>query len=101
MVDEQTPNVPTKTAPSGSTGKRTIAELLIGAALGMGLTGVFGPGVISWWYQPPIKDAFSCASSVQAALEQFVWMQLTVAAVVAVAALVVSYLVRRRFAKNR
>jgi hypothetical protein len=86
--------------PSQGRSGRTLAELLIGAGLGMALIGFIGPGLISWWYQPPIKDAFSCASSVQAALQQFVWLQLIVALAFAFLTILGSFLVRRRLSKR-
>jgi hypothetical protein len=60
--------------------KKTILQLGVGVALGFLLAGLVGPRLISFWYQPPSKDAFSCASSVENALTQFVWLQLGCAA---------------------
>lgn len=69
--------------PSGSStqtgsgkGRRLALELAIGAVLGFVLWSLAGPTVISWWYEPPSRDAFSCAGSVRMALAQFVKMQL-------------------------
>ena len=50
-------------------------------ALGFLLATLAGPQMISWWYQPPSQDAFSCAGSVKDALSHFVWLQLICAAV--------------------
>jgi len=61
--------------------KKTILQLGAGVALGFLVACLFGPRVISFWYQPPSKDAFSCAGSVESALTQFVWLQLGFAAV--------------------
>jgi hypothetical protein len=63
-------------APSSSTGRRLLLELAIGAILGFIAWSLAGPTVIGWWYEPPSKDAFSCAGSVRVALGQFVKMQL-------------------------
>jgi hypothetical protein len=71
------------------------AQLAGGATLGFAASCFFGPGFLGWWYEPPIKDAFSCASSVRAALSQFVKMQLISAAVGGVLAMVVVFFVRR------
>ena len=61
---------------SSYTGRRLALELAIGAVLGFVAWSLTGPTVISWWYEPPSKDAFSCAGSVRIALAQFVKMQL-------------------------
>jgi hypothetical protein len=71
-----------------------------GAALGFTGSSLGGPSVISWWYEPPSKDAFSCASSVRTALSQFVTMQLICAGIGAVALAVIVYVIRRAL-KNR
>lgn len=71
------------------------AELLIGAVLGFVASSLLGPAVISWWYEPPSKDAFSCAGTVRTALSQFVTMQLICAAVGGLGTLLVLFLVRR------
>ncbi len=56
--------------------RRIALEVSLGAVLGFTSWSVIGPAVISWWYEPPSRDAFSCAGSVKTALSQFVWMQL-------------------------
>jgi hypothetical protein len=61
--------------------RRAGIALAVGAVLGFAASSFVGPSIIGWWYEPPIKDAFSCASSVRAALKQFVSMQLICAAV--------------------
>lgn len=64
-------------SPSSSyTGRRLGLELAVGAVLGFVAWSLAGPTVIGWWYEPPSKDAFSCAGSVRIALSQFVKMQL-------------------------
>lgn len=63
--------------------------------LGFAGSSVAGPSVISWWYEPPSRDAFSCAGSVRTALSQFVTMQLICAGVGALLLTLVVFLVRR------
>jgi hypothetical protein len=80
---------------SGTTLKLVSAQLAGGAVLGFVLSSVFGPTVISWWYEPPSRDAFSCAGSVRTALGQFVTMQLVAAGVGAVVLTLLVFLIRR------
>lgn len=74
MVDDK----PSEQKPSVL--KKTILQLGVGVALGFLVACLAGPRVISFWYQPPSKDAFSCAGSVENALAQFIWLQLGCAA---------------------
>jgi hypothetical protein len=60
--------------------KKTVLQIGLGVALGFLAASVLGPQLISWWYQPPSQDAFSCAGSVKDALAHFVWLQLICAA---------------------
>lgn len=75
--------------------KRTATGAAIGAVLGFVAWSVIGPAVISWWYEPPSKDAFSCAGSVKTALSQFVMMQLISAAIGAGGLAVTLFALRR------
>lgn len=75
-------------------------QLAVGAAIGFIATCFFGPGLLGWWYEPPVKEVFSCASSVRSAISQFVVMQLISAAVGGSLVLIIVALVRRRFAKR-
>lgn len=75
-------------------------QLAVGAAIGFIATCFFGPGLLGWWYEPPVKEVFSCASSVRSAISQFVVMQLISAAVGGIIVTIVVLLVRRRFAKR-
>ncbi|SRR5260221_2890882 len=86
--------------PAASLARRLGLEAAIGAALGFVASSLGGPAVISWWYEPPSKDAFSCAGSVRTALSQFVVMQL-ICAVVGGAALAALLFLSRRFLKRR
>jgi membrane protein implicated in regulation of membrane protease activity len=80
--------------------RRLLIEGLSGIGLGMLLVGLGGPAMLSRWYAPPSGDAFSCAGSVESALQQFVWFQAGSALFFALAVVVISYLVRRRFTQR-
>jgi hypothetical protein len=82
-------------ATSKPTARRIGTHLAVGAVLGFIAWSFAGPSVIGWWYAPPIKDAFSCASSVRAAVVQFVEMQLVFAVVGGVGLAVAIYILRR------
>jgi hypothetical protein len=86
---------------SSRTGKRTIIELIVGLFLGFLSASLGGPAVISWWYKPPSQDAFSCASSVEQALSQFLQFQLICAALGGVAVLLASIGLRRLFRRRQ
>lgn len=75
--------------------KRTASSAAVGAVVGFVAWSIIGPAVISWWYEPPSKDAFSCAGSVKTALSQFVWMQLVSAAVGATGLAVIWFALKR------
>ncbi len=64
-----------------SPARKIALELAVGAVLGFVGWSFCGPAVISWWYQPPSRDAFSCAGTVRDALTKFVTMQLICAAI--------------------
>jgi hypothetical protein len=59
MADENKPMSPIA---------RIAIQLGAGAFFGLTAAGLGGPSVISWWYEPPSRDAFSCAGSVKNAL---------------------------------
>jgi L-cystine uptake protein TcyP (sodium:dicarboxylate symporter family) len=82
-------------ARSASLSFRVAVSLAVGAVIGFALSSVAGPSIIGWWYAPPIKDAFSCASSVRSALQQFVTMQLISAGIGAVILALIVFLVSR------
>jgi hypothetical protein len=83
---------------AASSPRRIGASFAAGTALAFAATCFFGPGIIGWWYEPPSKDAFSCAGSVREALAWFVKFQLISAMVGGLFMLVVVYLVRRSLA---
>ncbi|HET9954882.1 MAG TPA: hypothetical protein VFQ61_10275 [Polyangiaceae bacterium] len=88
-------------APRSSPVRRTALELAIGLVAGVVGASVFGPSMISFWYEPPSKDAFSCASSVEQALKDFLKLQLGLALVGALVLVLASFLVRRFFRQRR
>ena len=90
----------TQDKPSEPRSKHLPMQLVSGAVIGFAASCFFGPGFLGWWYEPPIKDAFSCATSVRAALSQFVVMQLISAALGCVAAVLSVFFVRRALAKR-
>jgi hypothetical protein len=79
--------------------KRLGVELSIGAVLGFAGAILAGPSLIGWWYEPPSKDAFSCAGTVRTALSQFVKMELTCAGVGAAALMLIMFFARRAVQK--
>lgn len=79
---------------------RRIGEILSGSALGFLASSFLGPNAISWWYEPPSKDAFSCAGSVRDALQKFVVMQLVSALVGGVIIAIVLFVARRWWASR-
>lgn len=84
-------------APSSvSPGRRTLIEAIVGAFLGFVGWNFVGPRVISWWYMPPASEALSCASSVDLALSQFVFMGLVITAISAATVAIAMFLIRRK-----
>jgi hypothetical protein len=81
--------------------KRTVAEALVGSAVGFIVWSFMGPGMIGWWYEPPSKDAFSCAGSVKTALGQFITMQIVFAFTGAVVIAIAMFFGRRWWAKRK
>ncbi len=75
--------------------KRTGLELSFGAVIGFVLSILMGPRAIGFLYEPPSKDAFSCAGSVEKALGQFVELELVVALLGGVALSVGAFVFRR------
>jgi hypothetical protein len=86
---------------TGSTTRRIVIAAGAGALLGLAGSSLGGPAVISWWYEPPSKDAFSCAGSVKSALSQFVVMQFVCAAIGGVILALSFFFIRRAMAKRQ
>lgn len=64
-----------KPAQKMGVARRLALEVAVGAVLGFLTWSIVGPSVMGWWYEPPSKDAFSCAGSVRNALSQFVFIR--------------------------
>lgn len=75
--------------------RRLLIEISVGAALGFLVWSLTGPSVMAWWYEPPSKDAFSCAGSVRNALSQFVVFELVAATAGGVLLTLFLFLMRR------
>jgi hypothetical protein len=84
-----------------STPMRTVIAAGGGTLLGLILSSLGGPALISWWYEPPSRDAFSCAGSVKTALSQFVTFQVSCALVGGIAIAIGYFFVQRAIAKKR
>lgn len=82
-----------------STLRRTLLELAIGLVLGLVVACLAGPRMISFWYEPPSKDAFSCAGSVEKALHDFILLEAIVAAVGAIGLVLLLWFFRRLWRK--
>lgn len=83
------------TAVTTSPARRIGGTLAVGAVLGFAGWSLAGPAIIGWWYEPPVKEIYSCASSVESAVRQFAIAQLVCAALGGVATLLVVYFVRK------
>ncbi len=92
---------PPPTPPQRASIWRRVGEVLAGSALGFVTWSIVGPGMIGWWYEPPSKDAFSCAGTVRSALGQFVAMQMVSAVVGATILGVGLFFIRRWWSKRR
>lgn len=90
---------PPVTSSSRSRVRLVALQLAIGALLGFVLWSIFGPQVVSWWYEPPSKDAFSCAGSVRGALGDFVKYQLLAALAGAIVVILLVLLARMLWAR--
>jgi hypothetical protein len=68
-----------------------------GAILGAALTAWFAPGVIAWYFNPPVEmGGFSCTVPIQWALRRLQWAQLWGVVVGGVLGLIVYGVVQRR-----
>ncbi|HEX4338444.1 MAG TPA: hypothetical protein VH062_21205 [Polyangiaceae bacterium] len=86
---------------TGSSTRRVVIAAGGGALAGLAGSSLGGPAVISWWYEPPSRDAFSCAGSVKSALSQFVVMQFVCAAIGGVILSLIVFFIRRAMAKRQ
>lgn len=86
-----------KPAQKMGVARRLALEVAVGAVLGFLTWSIVGPSVMGWWYEPPSKDAFSCAGSVRNALSQFVFIEIIAALVGGFFLALASFLVRRLF----
>jgi uncharacterized protein YacL len=92
-----TETLPVTTSPA----RRVGATLAVGAVLGFASWSFAGPSVIGWWYEPPVKEIYSCASSVESAVRQFAVAQLVCAALGGVIVLLITFFVRRAFSGSK
>ena len=91
---------PPPPAASRFWGVRRIAVLIaVGALGGFVLFCVFGPGLVTWYWTTPAKDAFSCEPSVSEAVRGFVKLQMWSAVAGAVALLVLVVILRALWRK--
>jgi ABC-type multidrug transport system fused ATPase/permease subunit len=79
--------------------RRTWLFACVGVILGIAGASAWGPKLVSFFFKP-LEDSFSCSSSVNQALTQFVWLQLTLAVLGGVLALLVLFF-WRRFMRQR
>jgi divalent metal cation (Fe/Co/Zn/Cd) transporter len=93
-MDAQSPGQKTSFA------RKLALELAVGAILGFVGWSLGGPAVISLWYAPPSRDAFSCAGTVKEALSQFVTMQLVCAFAGGAVLALALFLIRRARKSN-
>ena len=91
MLSSMTQNTLVPTSPA----RRIGTTLAVGGVLGFIGWSLAGPAVIGWWYEPPVKEIYSCASSVESAVRQFVVAQLVCAALGGIAISLLAYFVRR------
>ena len=68
-----------------------------GAIIGAVLTAVFAPGVIAWYFNPPVEmGGFSCNAPIAWALKRLQWAQLWGVIVGGILGLVMYGVVKRR-----
>jgi hypothetical protein len=72
-----------------------------GAFIGAVLTALLAPGVIAWYFNPPVEmGGFSCTAPIAWALKRLQWAQLWGVIVGGVLGLVVYGIVQRRRGRN-
>ena len=74
--------------------RRTLLAACVGTILGFAGASARGPELVSLLFKP-LQDSFSCAGSVNQALNQFVKLQLTCAVLGAAFALLILFFWRR------
>ena len=92
--------VPVAVPAKSSVFVRFGVPLLIGAVLGIVLWSLAAPRVIGWWYEPPVKDALSCAPSVRRAIGDFLTAELIIAGLSGLTMLILVTVVRSRAART-
>jgi hypothetical protein len=77
--------------------KHAVYSTLGGAILGAALTAWLAPGVIAWYFNPPVEmGSFSCTAPIGWALKRLQWAQLWGVVVGGVLGAVVYGIVHRR-----
>jgi hypothetical protein len=99
------PIPPTMTAPAPAAAKSSAfvrfgMPMLVGAVIGIVLWSLIAPRVIGWWYEPPVKDALSCAPSVRRAIGDFLVAEMIIAGLGALTLLILVTVVRSRAARS-
>jgi hypothetical protein len=99
------PIPPTATPPApvavkSSAFMRFGVPALVGAVIGIVLWSLVAPRVIGWWYEPPVKDALSCAPSVRRAIGDFLVAEMIIAGLGALTLLILATVVRSRAARS-
>jgi len=79
--------------------RRTLLAACVGIILGFVGASVKGPELVSLLFKP-LQDSFSCSSSVNLALTQFVQLQVTCAVVGGLLALTATFFWRRFFRRR-
>jgi hypothetical protein len=96
------PIPPTVAAPANSSAfMRFGVPPLLGAVIGIVLWSLVAPRVIGWWYEPPVKDALSCAPSVRRAIGDFLVAEMIIAGLAGLTMLILVTVVRSRAARSR
>lgn len=79
--------------------RRTLLVACAGVIIGFAIACVKGPTLVSYLFKP-LQDSFSCGSSVDLALTQFVQLQLGLAVLGAVLSMVALFFWRRFFRRR-
>lgn len=95
------PTVSAPEPPRSSASVRYGVPLVVGALLGVVLWSLVAPRVIGWWYEPPVKDALSCAPSVRRAIGDFLMAEMIIAGLGGLTMLILVTVVRSRAARSR